>query len=167
MELSQFAGNVNLSEQLGTEYPLQSLVNPLGTWITNASLERLESEKNRLKYECWRDFDREQRHGNTCAKLLHKSYLNTPYNLSAIRLPIAPLTSLGTQIGLHHKQLGSIDYGYYHLNKTHQIAASLGVTPFTPKIEGNLHIVQWAINPLTNSKQPKRKNETCQTHSFN
>ena len=31
LELSQFAGNLNLSEQLGTEYPLQSLVNPLGT----------------------------------------------------------------------------------------------------------------------------------------
>ena len=45
LELSQFAGNLNLSEQLGTEYPLQSLVNPLGTWITNASLERIEGEK--------------------------------------------------------------------------------------------------------------------------
>ena len=29
LELSQFAGNLNLSEQLGTEYPLQSLVNPI------------------------------------------------------------------------------------------------------------------------------------------
>ena len=81
--------------------------------------------------------------------------LNTPYNLSVIGLPITPLTSLGAQIGLHHKHLGSIDYGYYNLNKTHQIAASLGVTPFTPKLEGDLHIVQWSINPLTNSKLQK------------
>ena len=37
--------------------------------------------------------------------------LNTPHNLSVAGLPIMPLTSLGAQTGLHHKQLGSIDYG--------------------------------------------------------
>ena len=87
--------------------------------------------------------------------------LNTTYNLSVIGLPIAPLTSLGARIGLHHKQLGSIDYGYYNLNKTHQIAASLEVTPLTPKLEGDLHIVQWSINPLTNSK-PQKTDESEQ-----
>lgn len=42
--LSQFAGNPNLSEQLETAYPLQSLVTPTGTWITQASLERVEGD---------------------------------------------------------------------------------------------------------------------------
>ena len=51
--------------------------------------------------------------------------LNTPYNLSVTGLPIAPLAATGAQIGWHHKQLGSFDYGYYNLNQTHQIAASL------------------------------------------
>ena len=45
LELSQFAGNPNLNEQLGTEYPLQSLVTPTGMWITQASLERIEGNK--------------------------------------------------------------------------------------------------------------------------
>ena len=156
LELSQFAGNLNLSEQLGTEYPLQSLVNPLGTWITNASLERIEGEK---KVD-WSMNAGVISIGNNAMEIPALNYytnytLNTPYNLSVIGLPIMPLTSLGAQIGLHHKQLGSIDYGYYNLNKTHQIAASLGVTPFTPKLEGDLHIVQWSINPLTNSKLQK------------
>ena len=156
LELSQFAGNLNLSEQLGTEYPLQSLVNPLGTWITNASLERIEGEK---KVD-WSMNTGVISIGNNAMEIPALNYytnytLNTPYNLSVIGLPIMPLTSLGAQIGLHHKQLGSIDYGYYNLNKTHQIAASLGVTPFTPKLEGDLHIVQWSINPLTNSKLKK------------
>ena len=157
LELSQFAGNLNLSEQLGTEYPLQSLVNPLGTWITNASLERIEGEK---KID-WSMNAGVIAIGNNTMEIPALNYytnytLNTPYNLSVIGLPITPLTSLGAQIGLHHKQLGSIDYGYYNLNKTHQIAASLGVTPFTPKLEGDLHIVQWSINPLTNSKRQKK-----------
>jgi porin len=81
--------------------------------------------------------------------------LNTPYNLSVIGYPVTPLTAPGAQVGLHHEQFGSLDYGYYNLNKTHQIAASLGVSPLTPKLEGNLHLIQWSINPLANPKQTK------------
>ena len=43
-ELSQSRGNPELNEHLGKDDPLQSLVNPTGMWITQASLERIEDE---------------------------------------------------------------------------------------------------------------------------
>ena len=156
LELSQFAGNPNLNEQLGTEYPLQSLVSPTGTWITQASLERVEGN-NKID---WSLNAGVISIGDDLMEIPELNYyindtLNTPYNLSVTGLPIAPLTATGAQIGLHHKHLGNLEYAYYNLNKTHQIAASLGVTPLTPKLEGNLQIFQWSINPLANSQQTK------------
>jgi porin len=56
-----------------------------------------------------------------------------------------------------HEQLGSFDYAYYNLNKTHQIAASLGVKPLTTKLKGNLQIVQWSMNPWIDSQQKNAK----------
>ena len=158
LELSQFAGNPNLNEQLGTEYPLQSLVTPTGTWITQASLERIEGD-NKID---WSMNAGVIAIGNNLLDIPALDYytnytLNTPYNLSIIGYPIMPLTAPGAQVGLHHKQLGSFDYAYYNLNKTHQIAASLGVSPLTPKLQGNLQLFQWSINPLANSKQLKRE----------
>ena len=156
LELSQFAGNPNLNEQLGTEYPLQSLVTPTGMWITQASLERIEGNK---KID-WSMNAGVIAVGNNLMEIPALDYytnytLNTPYNLSVIGYPVTPLTAPGAQVGLHHEQFGSLDYGYYNLNKTHQIAASLGVSPLTPKLEGNLHLIQWSINPLANPKQTK------------
>ncbi|MBC8168398.1 MAG: carbohydrate porin [Synechococcus sp.] len=160
LELSQFAGNPNLNEQLGTEYPLQSLVSPTGTWITQASLERVEGN-NKID---WSLNAGVISIGDDLMEIPALNYyindtLNTPYNLSVTGLPIAPLTATGAQIGLHHKHLGNLEYAYYNLNKTHQIAASLGVTPLTPKLEGNLQIFQWSINPLANSQQTKTEEE--------
>ena len=152
--LSQFAGNPNLNDQLGTDYPLQSLVTPTGLWITQASLERIEGD-NKLD---WSVNAGVIAIGNNLMDIPILDYyindtLDTPYNLSVIGYPITPLTATGAQIGLHHNQLGSLDYAYYNLDKTRQIAGSLGVTPLTPKLEGNLQLVQWSINPLANSKQ--------------
>lgn len=154
VELSQFSGNPDLNEQLGTAFPLQSLVEPTGTWLTQASLERIQG-KNKID---WSMIAGVIPIGNNIMEIPALNYysndsLNTPYNLSITGLPVNPLTALGTQIGIHHESLGSLDYGYYNLNNTHQVAASLGVTPFTPKLQGNLQIVQWSINPLPHSNQ--------------
>ena len=160
LELSQFAGNPNLNEQLGTEYPLQSLVTPTGMWITQASLERIQGNK---KID-WSMNAGVIAIGNNLMEIPALDYytnytLDTPYNLSVIGYPIMPLSAPGAQIGIHHKKLGSLDYAYYSLNKTHQIAAALGVTPLTPKLEGSLQIFQWSMNPLANSKQTKTEEE--------
>jgi len=160
LELSQFAGNPNLNEQLGAEYPLQSLVTPTGMWITQASLERIEGNK---KID-WSMNAGVIAIGNNLMEIPALDYytnytLDTPYNLSVIGYPIMPLSAPGAQIGIHHKQLGSLDYAYYSLNETHQIAAALGVTPLTPKLEGSLQIFQWSMNPLANSKQTKTEEE--------
>ena len=160
LELSQFAGNPNLNEQLGAEYPLQSLVTPTGMWITQASLERIEGDK---KID-WSMNAGVIAIGNNLMEIPALDYytnytLDTPYNLSVIGYPIMPLSAPGAQIGIHHKQLGSLDYAYYSLNETHQIAAALGVTPLTPKLEGSLQIFQWSMNPLANSKQTKTEEE--------
>ena len=160
LELSQFAGNPNLNEQLGAEYPLQSLVTPTGMWITQASLERIEGNK---KID-WSMNAGVIAIGNNLMEIPAMDYytnytLDTPYNLSVIGYPIMPLSAPGAQIGIHHKQLGSLDYAYYSLNETHQIAAALGVTPLTPKLEGSLQIFQWSMNPLANSKQTKTEEE--------
>ncbi|WP_237699200.1 carbohydrate porin [Synechococcus sp. CC9311] len=160
LTLSQFAGNPNLNEQLGTDYPLQSLVTPTGTWITQASVERIESD-NKID---WSMNAGVITIGNNLMDIPVLDYyindtLDTPYNLSVIGYPITPLTATGAQIGLHHNQLGSLDYAYYNLDRTRQIAAALGVTPMTPKLEGNLQLFQWSINPLANSKQRKAKEE--------
>ena len=151
--LSQLTGNTTLNQQLGTSYPLQSLVTPTGTWFTQASLARLEGE-NQIDWSMNAGVISIEDNLMEIPSLNYyiNDTLNTPYNLSVTGLPIAPLTATGAQIGWHHKQLGSFDYGYYNLNQTHQIAASLGVTPLTPKLEGSLQIVQWSINPLANSQ---------------
>ena len=154
LELNQFTGNPKLNEQLGTDYPLQSLVVPTGTWITQASLERIEGE-NKIDWSMNAGVISIENNVMEIPALdYYTNYtLNTPYNVSIIGLPIAPLVALGAQIGWHHKQLGSFDYAYYNLNKTHQIAASLGVKPLTPKLQGDLQIFQWSMNPWIDSQQ--------------
>ncbi len=163
VELSQYAGNPNLNEQLGTDYPLQSLVSPTGMWITQASLERVEGNK---KID-WSMNAGVIAIGNNLMDIPALDYyanytLDTPYNLSVIGYPIMPLTAPGAQIGIHHKHLGSLDYGYYNLDKTHQIASALGVTPLTPKLEGSLQLLQWSINPLANHSQQTKEEEGAQ-----
>jgi len=160
LELSQFTGNSKLNKELGTYYPLQSLVNPTGTWITQASLERIEGE-NEIDWSMNAGLISK---GNYVMEIPALDYytnytLTTPYNLSITGLPATPLVATGMQIGLHHKQLGSIDYAYYNLNKTHQIAASLGVTPLTPELEGTLQVFQWSLNPLANPQQTKTESK--------
>lgn len=154
LELNQFTGNPKLNEQLGTDYPLQSLVVPTGTWITQASLERIEGE-NKIDWSMNAGVISIENNAMEIPALdYYTNYtLNTPYNASIIGLPITPLVALGAQIGWHHEQLGSFDYAYYNLNKTHQIAASLGVKPLTPKLQGDLQIFQWSMNPWINSQQ--------------
>ena len=44
LELTNQAGNPNLNTELGSAFPLQTLVNPVGTWITAASVERNRGE---------------------------------------------------------------------------------------------------------------------------
>jgi porin len=66
---------------------------PTGTWITQASLERLEGENNAMEIPA---LDYYTNHT-----------LNTPYNVSIIGLPITPLVALGAQLGWHTNNSGA------------------------------------------------------------
>ena len=162
LELNQYTGNPSLGEQLGTIFPLQTLAIPVGTWITQAAFARKKGAKA---------FDWSMNAGviSVQDRLMgipaldnYINYtINTPYNLSVTGFPINPLVAPGAQIGLHHQKLGSIDYGYYYLNQTNQIASALGVIPLTPKLQGTLQAIQWSINPFP---QPKEQANTIERY---
>jgi porin len=97
LELNQFTGNPKLNEQLGTDYPLQSLVVvPTGTWITKASLERIEGE-NKIDWSMNAGVISIENNAMEISALDYYTNhtLNTPYNVSIIGLPITPLVALG------------------------------------------------------------------------
>ncbi len=149
VEFNQFTGNPSLNEQLGSVYPLQTLASPIGTWLTQASVERIEGEKQ-IDWSMKAGLISIEKDIMEIPVLNYyiNSSLNTPYNVSIVGQPISPFIAPGTQIGAHHKQLGTLEYGYYYLNKTQQLASALGVNPEIPKLKGNLQILQWSLNPF-------------------
>ena len=68
-------------------------------WITQASLERIES-KNTI--DCSMNTGASTVENNTEKRLLYT--LKTPYNLHLIEHSITPITALGAQIDLQDKQ---------------------------------------------------------------
>ncbi len=149
VELNQYTGNPSLNEQLGSVYPLQDLVMPVGTWITQASIERVQGT-NEIDWSMHAGvISIEDNLLNIPALDHYVNYsLDTPYNISVVGLPISPLVAPGAQVALHHHNLGIFEYGYYYLNETKELASALGVNPQMPNVQGSLHVFQWSKNPF-------------------
>ena len=154
--LNQYEGNADLSEQLGSFFPLQTLVNPKGLWITKAALIKLATKKTiDWKFQAGViSFD------DSIMRVPALDYyinytINTPYNIAIVGYPVSPFSSLGGQIGIVHQRLGVFEYGYYQVDSSQQIAASLGVNPQIPKVTGDVQVVQWSINPLSDQIEMK------------
>ena len=147
LELTNQAGNPNLNTELGSEFTLQTLVNPVGTWITAASVER----------------NRGQSWWSASAGLLSmdpdflvtpamnsyiNSTLNNTLNLLVVGLPINPFVTPGVKVAAHSETMGSLTYGYFYLDPETSIASSLGVNPEQPQVRGSVQALQWSTNPL-------------------
>ena len=147
LELTNQAGNPNLNTELGSEFTLQTLVNPVGTWITAASVER----------------NRGQSWWSASAGLLSmdpdflvtpamnsyiNSTLNNTLNLLVVGLPINPFVTPGVKVAAHSETMGSLTYGYFYLDPETSIASSLGVNPEQPQVRGGVQALQWSTNPL-------------------
>ena len=147
---NQYEGNADLSEQLGSFFPLQTLVSPQGFWITKAALIKVAKQKT----IDWTFQAGVISFGDSIMRVPaldnYINYtINTPYNIAIVGFPVSPFSSLGGQIGIVHQHLGVFEYGYYQLDASQQMAASLGVNPQIPKVNGDVQVVQWSINPLS------------------
>ena len=147
--LNHYEGNADLSEQLGSFFPLQALVNPQGLWITKAALMKLATKKP-IDWTFQAgviSFDDSIMRVPALDNYINAT-INTPYNIAILGYPVSPFSSLGGQIGIVHQHLGVLEYGYYQVDTGQQIAAGLGVNPQIPKVNGTVQVVQWSINPL-------------------
>ena len=153
LQLTNDAGNPDLNTELGSAFTLQTLVNPVGTWITEASVVRNRGES------WWQaelgvmslDPVMAGEPGFLSAPAMGSyisSVLNNTLNLLIVGVPIDPFVAPGVKLQAHSESLGSLEYAYFYLNPQTSIAASLGVDPGVPDVQGGVQALQWTTNPL-------------------
>ena len=153
LQLTNDAGNPDLNTELGSAFTLQTLVNPVGTWITEASVVRNRGES------WWQaelgvislDPVMSGEPGFLSAPAMGSyisSVLNNTLNLLIVGVPIDPFVAPGVKLQAHSESLGSLEYAYFYLNPQTSIAASLGVDPEVPDLQGGVQALQWTTNPL-------------------
>jgi len=153
LQLTNDAGNPDLNTELGSAFTLQTLVNPVGTWITEASVVRNRGES------WWQaelgvmslDPVMSGQPGFLSAPAMGSyisSVLNNTLNLLIVGVPIDPFVAPGIKLQAHSESLGSLEYAYFYLNPQTSIAASLGVDPEVPDLQGGVQALQWTTNPL-------------------
>jgi len=151
LELTNAAGNPDLAERLGSEFNPQTVVNPVGNWITQANIVRNRGEGWWSAQAGLISID-----SQFLAAPAYNSYisatLNNTLNLAITGVPINPFVAPGITVAGHSDSFGDLHYGYYYLNPETSIAASLGVDPEQPEVRGGVQALQWSINPLRQRK---------------
>ena len=153
VELSSNAGNPNLNTDLGSAFTLQTLVNPVVTWLTEASVVR---NRGRGWWEAQLGLmslapDMAGEPGFVSSPVMNNyfsSVFNNTMNLLVIGMPINPFVAPGLKVKAHSETLGSLGYGYFYLDPQTTIASSLGVNPGIPEVQGGMQALQWTRNPL-------------------
>ena len=153
VELSSNAGNPNLNTDLGSAFTLQTLVNPVGTWLTEASVVR---NRGRGWWEAQLGLmslapDMAGEPGFVSSPVMNNyfsSVFNNTMNLLVIGMPINPFVAPGLKVKAHSETLGSLGYGYFYLDPQTTIALSLGINPGIPEVQGGMQALQWTRNPL-------------------
>ena len=151
LELTNQAGNPNLNTELGSEFTLQTLVNPVGTWITAANVERNRGDSWWSASAGLLSLDPEFLVTPATNSYIN-STLNNTLNLLVVGLPINPFVTPGIRVEAHSDTMGSLAYGYFLLDPETSIASSLGVNPEQPQVRGGVQTVQWSTNPLRSRK---------------
>lgn len=153
LQLTNNAGDPNLNSELGAAFALQTLANPVGTWITEVSMIRNQGES-------WWQAElgllslspvSPGEPGFLSAPAMNSyisSVLNNTFNLLIVGVPINPFVAPGVKLQASSESLGSLEYGYFYLNPQKNIASSLGVDPGIPDVEGGVQALQWKSNPL-------------------
>ena len=153
LQLTNDAGNPDLNTELGSAFTLQTLVNPVGTWITEASVVRnrgqgwWQAELGVMSLDPVMPGEP----GFLSVPVMDSyisSVLNNTLNLLIAGVPIDPFVAPGIKLQAHSESLGSVEYAYFYLNPQTSIAASLGVDPGIPDVQGSVQALQWATNPL-------------------
>ncbi|QNI74187.1 carbohydrate porin [Synechococcus sp. NOUM97013] len=153
VEVTSDAGNPNLNTDLGSAFTLQTLVNPVGTWLTEASVVRnrgrgwWEAELGLMSLEPVMTGEP----GFVAAPVMSSyfsSVFNNTMNLLVVGMPIDPFVAPGLKVKAHSESLGSLGYGYFYLNPQTTIASSLGANPGIPEVQGAMQALQWTRNPL-------------------
>ena len=153
LQLTNDAGNPDLNTELGSAFTLQTLVNPVGTWLTEASVVRNRGES------WWQaelgvmslDPVMPGEPGFLSAPVMGNyisSVLNNTLNLLIVGVPIDPFVAPGVKLQAYSESLGSLEYAYFYLNPQTSIAASFGVDPGIPDVQGGVQALQWTTNPL-------------------
>lgn len=153
LQLTNNSGDPNLNTELGAAFALQTLANPVGTWITEISMVRNSGES-------WWEAEfglmslspvSAEEPGFLSTPAMNNyisSVLNNTFNLLVVGMPINPFVAPGVKLQAHSESFGSLEYGYFYLNPQRSIAASLGVSPGIPDVQGGVQALQWKTNPL-------------------
>lgn len=151
LELTNQAGNPNLNTELGSAFTLQTLVEPVGTWITAANIERNRGESWWSASAGLLSLDPEFLVTPAMNSYIN-STLNNTLNLLIVGLPINPFVTPGIRVEAHSDSIGSLAYGYFFLDPETSIASSLDVNPEQPQVRGGVQTIQWSTNPLRSRK---------------
>ena len=153
LQLTNDAGNPDLNTELGSAFTLQTLVNPVGTWITEASAVRnrgqgwWQAELGVMSLDPVMPGEPGFLSSPAMDSYI-SSVLNNTLNLLIPGVPIDPFVAPGIKLKAHSESLGSLEYAYFYLNPQTSIAASLGADPGVPDVEGGVQAIQWKKNPL-------------------
>lgn len=152
LELTNAAGDPDLATELGSFFNPQTVVNPVGTWITQASVSRNQGDGWWSAQAGLMSIGPQFLTAPALDNYTNAT-LNNTLNVAIPGVPINPFVAPGITVAAHSSSLGDLRYGYYNLDSETAIAASLGVDPGQPDVRGSVQVLEWSLNPLAHRKE--------------
>ena len=155
LQLSAFSGNANLSQALGTAFPLQTTAHPVGLWLSEAAIARKASGGAVFFKAGVVPLNPGFVEAPVLNSYIH-SALNNTLNLETYGLPINPFAAPGAMAHVRLGRSSELRLGQFWLEPVNGIASLFGVNPQQPTVGGSLQIVQWNLHDLPGSAAVQR-----------
>lgn len=165
LETALVRGNSDYYEQVGAEYPLQSLTSS-GQWLSEVSVRRLGGNSGIGVKAGIFSLNPGFMESEVFNYYIH-SAINNTFNNEVLAIPIAPLTSFGVQVNLAQPSTHpshQLSIGAFSVVPTNTFGKSVepGSTPLN--LQGAIGLLQWQYG-FTNDDQPEVKQIQNETQS--
>ena len=158
VQLMLFSGDPNYNQSIGAAFPLQNSSDPIGLWLTEASVQR-QMGSGPLAFKAGvLSIDPGFVSAPALDAYVH-SALNNTLNLNVNGLPINPYIAPGVKLRWRPEpsgRWGEWHYGALWLDPEFNLARLFGVKPNQPALHGHTQLLQWSSNALPGSQTLRR-----------
>ena len=144
LAVAAYNGDANYAQRLGAALPLQQVANPVGFWLTRASLER-RSGDGRWSLEAGLvGMDPDLFSSPIEAFYVHDALNGAPVLFTIPNFPVFPVAAPGALLVLRPTPATTVRLASFDLAATDDIARLLGAVSGLPPGRGWTHQLQWS-----------------------